>query len=293
MNKRKTDAVQKKQDVGVRGADMLGKVEITDQEFQQIVDFIKRHYGVNLEKKRTLIVGRMSNMLVKKGYSGYGEYMSKVLKNPFGEEATELVNTLTTNHTFFLREAQHFDFLREVVLPELKIKEAKSRDLGIWSAAASSGEEAYTIAMVVRDFFGMDAKNWDTTILATDVSRKALAKAEQAVFDAEQIAGLPKQWEKQYFTKREDGNYSLKKDIKDQVLFRYFNLMEDFPFKKKFHVVFLRNVMIYFDQDTKVRLLNKMYDAMAPGGYLFIGTTETIDRSQSKFQYVQPSVYRK
>ena len=272
---------------------MLGKVEITDKEFQQIVDFIKRHYGVNLEKKRTLIVGRMSNMLVKKGYSGYSEYMDKVLKNPFGEEATELVNTLTTNHTFFLREAQHFDFLRQVVLPELKVKEAKSRDLGIWSAAASSGEEAYTIAMVIRDFFGMDAKNWDTTILATDVSRKALAKAEMAVFEEEQIAGLPATWEKQYFTKREDGKFSLKKDIKDQVLFRYFNLMEDFPFKKKFHIVFLRNVMIYFDHETKVRLLNKMYDAMAPGGYLFIGTTETIDRSQSKFQYIQPSVYRK
>lgn len=272
---------------------MLGKVEITDKEFQQIVDFIKRHYGVNLEKKRTLIVGRMSNMLVKKGYSGYSEYMDKVLKNPFGEEATELVNALTTNHTFFLREAQHFDFLRQVVLPELKVKEAKSRDLGIWSAAASSGEEAYTIAMVIRDFFGMDAKNWDTTILATDVSRKALAKAEMAVFEEEQIAGLPATWEKQYFTKREDGKFSLKKDIKDQVLFRYFNLMEDFPFKKKFHVVFLRNVMIYFDHETKVRLLNKMYDAMAPGGYLFIGTTETIDRSQSKFQYIQPSVYRK
>ena len=272
---------------------MLGKVEITDKEFQQIVDFIKRHYGVNLEKKRTLIVGRMSNMLVKKGYSGYSEYMDKVLKNPFGEEATELVNTLTTNHTFFLREAQHFDFLRQVVLPELKVKEAKSRDLGIWSAAASSGEEAYTIAMVIRDFFGMDAKNWDTTILATDVSRKALAKAEMAVFEEEQIAGLPATWEKQYFTKREDGKFSLKKDIKDQVLFRYFNLMEDFPFKKKFHVVFLRNVMIYFDHETKVRLLNKMHDAMAPGGYLFIGTTETIDRSQSKFQYIQPSVYRK
>jgi len=272
---------------------MLGKVEITDKEFQQIVDFIKRHYGVNLEKKRTLIVGRMSNMLVKKGYSGYGEYMDKVLKNPFGEEATELVNTLTTNHTFFLREAQHFDFLRQVVLPELKVKEAKNRDLGIWSAAASSGEEAYTIAMVIRDFFGMDAKSWDTTILATDVSRKALAKAEMAVFEEEQIAGLPATWEKQYFTKREDGRFSLKKDIKDQILFRYFNLMEDFPFKKKFHVVFLRNVMIYFDHETKVRLLNKMYDAMAPGGYLFIGTTETIDRSQSKFQYVQPSVYRK
>lgn len=273
--------------------DLQSKIQLSDQEFQQIVTFVKKHYGVNLEQKRTLIVGRMTNLLVKQGYSSYAEYMEKVTKNPFGEEATTLVNTLTTNHTFFLRESQHFDFLRNTVLPELKIKEAKTRDLGIWSAASSSGEEAYTIAMVIRDFFGMEIKNWDATILATDISRKALAKATEATYDVDQVAGLPESWLKLYFTKSENGKISLKNDVKSQVLFRYFNLMEDFSFKKKFNVVFLRNVMIYFDHETKVRLLNKIYDVMAPGGYLFIGTTETIDRSQSKFQYVQPSVYRK
>ena len=273
--------------------DLQNKIQLSDQEFQQIVTFVKKHYGVNLEQKRTLIVGRMTNLLAKQGYKSYSEYMEKVTRNPFGEEATTLVNTLTTNHTFFLRESQHFDFLRNVVLPELKIKEAKTRDLGIWSAASSSGEEAYTIAMVIRDFFGMEIKNWDATILATDISRKALAKAAEATYDLDQVAGLPESWLKLYFTKSENGKISLKNDIKSQVLFRYFNLMEDFPFKKKFNVVFLRNVMIYFDHETKARLLNKIYDVMEPGGYLFIGTTETIDRSQSKFQYIQPSVFRK
>ena len=147
--------------------------------------------------------------------------------------------------------------------------------------------------MVIRDFFGMEFKNWDATILATDISRKALAKAAEATYEVDQVAGLPESWLKQYFTKSENGKISLKNDIKSQVLFRYFNLMEDFPFKKKFNVVFLRNVMIYFEDNTKYQLIEKIYNHMEPGGYLFIGTTESLDREKTKFQYVDPSIYRK
>lgn len=266
---------------------------ISENEFQEIVKFIKERYGVNLKEKRALVEGRLTSVMMKGGYASYSDYMQKVLQNPFGEEATTLVNSLTTNHTFFLRESVHFDFLKNVALPELKLKNAAKRDLGIWSAAASSGEEAFTITMVIRDFFGEEYRTWDTTILATDVSKKALAIGAAGIYDEERVKDIPKTWLSMYFEKMPDGRYIIRKEIKDRVLFRYFNLMEQFPFKRKFDIVFLRNVMIYFDDETKVKLLNKIYDAMEPGGYLFIGCTEIIDKSQTHFSFVQPSIYRR
>lgn len=272
---------------------MLTAMEISEAEFHQIVDFVKNNYGVNLTEKRTLVNGRLSSLLMKSEYNTCSEYMDKVFRNPHGEEAVSLLNTLTTNHTFFLREEQHFIFLRDRVLPELKVSEQNKRDIGIWSAACSSGEEAYTIAMVLHDFFCLDTNRWDTTILATDISKKVLQEAESSVYDFESIKNLPDSWIRQYFQKTRDGLYDLRPEIKKQVIFRYFNLMEPFPFRRKFHIVFLRNVMIYFDEETKEQLLNKVYDAMEPGGYLFIGTTEIIDKSKSKFHYLQPSIYQK
>lgn len=266
---------------------------ISETEFQEIVTFVKDKYGVNLKEKRALIEGRLASVMMKGHYSSYSEYMQKVFQNPFGEEATTLVNSLTTNHTFFLRESVHFDFLKEHVLPELKVKNAAKKDLGIWSAAASSGEEAYTLSMVLKDFFGPDFANWDTTILATDVSRKALAIGAAGIYDEDRVGDIPKAWLAMYFEKTPDGCYEIKKELKDRVLFRYFNLMEQFPFKRKFDIVFLRNVMIYFDEETKIRLLNKIYDVMEPGGYLFIGCTEIIDKTKTNFQYIQPSIYRR
>lgn len=268
-------------------------MEITAQEFHQIVEFIRHNYGVNLADKKVLVTGRLSNILLREGYTCYADYMQKVIANPFGAEATSLVNSLTTNHTFFLREPVHFNFLREKVLPELKEKERQRRDLGIWSAASSSGEEAYTLAMVLREFFQLEPQEWDTRILATDISQKALAAAKEAVYDFEHIKDLPKSWIHRFFTRNKEGLYALNPEIKSQVIFRHFNLMDSFSFRRKFHIVFLRNVMIYFDEETKIKLLEKVYEVMEPGGYLFIGTTEIIDKSRSKFIYMQPSIYRK
>ncbi len=268
-------------------------MEITNQEFHQITQFVKHNYGVDLTEKRALVEGRLSNHLEKNGFRTYSEYMKLVIGNPFGEEASGLVNLLTTNHTFFLREAKHFNFLREAALPELIRRERSSRDLGIWSAASSSGEEAYTIAMVLRDTFRTEREKWDTTILATDISQRALSAARTGIFNSEQVSNLPKSWLGNYFNKIGEEQYELCSEIKKQVIFRYFNLMETFPFRRKFHIVFLRNVMIYFDEETKAQLLNKVYDVMEPGGFLFIGTTEIIDKSRSAFVYLQPSIYRK
>ncbi|EOT26553.1 hypothetical protein C805_00653 [Eubacterium sp. 14-2] len=266
---------------------------ITEQEFHRIVVYVKQKYGIDLNGKQILVNGRMENYLLRNGYSGYDEYMTKVEKNPKGEEARNLINVLTTNHTYFMREFEHMDFMRKVVLPQIKAKEAGKRDVRIWSAASSTGEEPYTIAMVLKDFFGLDHKMWDTRVLATDLSTKVLEQAQRGKYLKEQIDPLPEGWKRRFFKRVNELEYQVTPELKQELIFRQFNLMNPFPFRKKFHVVFMRNVMIYFDDNTKLQLLRKVYDYLEPGGYLFVGTTESIDRKGTNFQYVEPSIYRK
>ena len=219
--------------------------------------------------------------------------MAKVEKNPKGSEATDLVNILTTNHTYFMRESEHFDFMKNVALPWAKAKAMNTKDLRIWCGASSTGEEPYMIAMVLADFFGVEKEKWDTKVLATDISTKALKQAMAGIYSAEQMKKIPEQWRRHFFKSIPGGQFQVKDELKKEVIFRQFNLMDPFPFKKKMHVVFLRNVMIYFDEPTKQEVVQKVYNSLVPGGYLFIGTTETIDRGTTPFQIVQPSIFRK
>lgn len=265
---------------------------ITDSDFQHIVAYMQKNYGIDLSQKRVLVGGRLENYLARNGYNSCAEYMAKVEHNPSGPEATDIVNALTTNHTYFMREFEHMEYLRQVVLPKLKVKEAARKDLRIWSAASSTGEEPYTIAMVLQDFFGLE-HGWDTKILATDISTKVLQHAQQGKYLAEQIEPLPEKWKRRFLDKLNEDEYQFKKELRNEVIFRQFNLMNPLPFRRPFHVVFLRNVMIYFDEPTKLQLLRKIYDHMEPGGYLFIGTTEALNRKGTAFKYIEPSIYQK
>lgn len=266
---------------------------LTDKEFNRIVVYVKGRYGIDLSQKRVLVTGRLETHFLRNGYNSFEEFMSKVDENPEGEEGKNLINVLTTNHTYFMRESAHFDYLAKVVLPALKVKEAAKKDLRIWSAASSTGEEPYTLAMLITDFFGLEHSKWDTRVLATDISTRVLEHAVRGIYLKEQIEPLPDKWKRRFFESLGGEQYRAKQELKNEVIFRRFNLMDPFPFKRKFHVVFLRNVMIYFQDDVKYRLIDKVYQAMEPGGYLFIGTTESLDKSRMQFQYVQPSVYRK
>ena len=230
---------------------------------------------------------------MRNGYQSYSEYIRAVEMNPAGSEAMNLVNVLTTNHTYFMREFIHFEYLQRCVLPWIKtIQENRGKDVRIWSAASSTGEEPYTIQMVLSDFFNLD-KAWDTQILATDISTKVLEKAKSGIYLAEQLQPVPETWKRRYFKAINPEEYQIKDEIRRKIIFRTFNLMDEIPFKGKFHVVFLRNVMIYFEEETKRQLLERIYQHMADGGYLFIGTTESIDKTATQFQYIQPSIYRK
>jgi len=267
---------------------------ITEQEFLRISGFIKSRYGIDLSRKKGIIDGRLENYVRNAGFGDYASYMDAIEKDITGNLEKDLVNLLTTNHTYFMREAEHFEYLKNVVLPELRQKEQRNRDLCIWCAASSTGEEPYTLAMILKDFFGLEHDMWNTQVLATDVSTGALSQAMQGIYRKDQIEVLPEQWQRRFFkqilTKDE---YRVTEELKKEVLFRKFNLMEPFPFKRRMHVIFLRNVMIYFNDKTKRELIQKIYDVTESGGYLFIGQTETFDRSEVGFRMVSQSVFRK
>lgn len=267
---------------------------MTEEEFLRICRFLKSRYGIDMSRKKEIMQGKLENYIRIKGFGSYHEYMNSVETDYTGTLERELVDLMTTNHTFFMREFEHFDYLRKVVLPELKQKEDKTKDLCIWCGAASTGQEPYMLAMLLKDYFGLEHQLWDTKVLATDISTQVLRQAMEGRYTAEQIDVLPDAWKRRFLHSTDHGEiFEVTKEIKEEVLFRQFNLMDVFPFKRKMHIVFLRNVMIYFDKNTKNELLQKVYHIMEPGGYLFIGRTETIDRESVPFELVQPSIFRK
>lgn len=264
-------------------------IQLTDREFQELVNFIRTNFGINLGKKRLLIEARLFSVLAEKNISSFTEYFNLIRSNP--EELDTMINRLTTNHTYFMREPRHFEFLKDRILPELTKNRADSA-LRVWSAGCSTGEEAYTAAMVMREWFGPNS-GWDYRLLATDISTRVLEAARLGVYSAESLRNLPREWLTRYFHVREGQVYVLSEEIKKEVIFRSLNLMEPFPFHKPFDLIFCRNVMIYFDQETKNRLIQKFYDSLKSGGYLLIGHSETVQRDVVPFRYLEPSIYQK
>ncbi len=269
-------------------------LKITNKEFEQLAAYIKANYGINLkEEKKALVTGRLYNVLIQNNFTSFSEYYEYILLDKTGEAAATLINKITTNHTFFMREADHFSYFRDKVLTYLR-SVLKDKDLRIWSAGCSTGEEPYALAMIIDEFFGKEKNYWDSKILATDISSKVLETATKAIYSNEEIAALPSNWKLNYFKKNGDKDSVLIDKIRNEVIYRKFNLMDEvFPFKRKFHGIFCRNVMIYFDAQTKRKLVNKFYDLTERGGYLFIGHSESLIREDTRYKYVMPAVYRK
>jgi chemotaxis protein methyltransferase CheR len=274
--------------------EVLTMASITDKEFKQLAEFIERNYGIHLkEEKKTLVAGRLHNVLVEKNFKNFTEYFEYLTSDKSNEALNTLLNKITTNHTFFMREVDHFYYFRDVVLPYLK-ETIKDKDLRIWSAGCSSGEEPYTLAMLINDFFGKEKIWWDTKVLATDISDRVLEIARKGQYLNSNIETIPPMWKNSYFNKIDNEKSQITDKIREEIIFRKFNLMEKkLPFKRKFHVIFCRNVMIYFDSDTKDALVNRFYEHLEPGGYLFIGHSESLNRETTKLKYLMPAVYRK
>lgn len=266
---------------------------LSDEDFRRLYTHIKKHYGIDLSKKKQLIVSRLSNTLNAEGYLSFSQYVDEILSGKNPDKVNAMLNKLTTNYTYFLREENHFQFLQNTVLPALAKKHARDRVLSIWSAGCSSGEEPYTISMYLKEYFASQGGNWDTRILATDISQEILSSAMNPVYQAESLSRLPKKWQDKYFQKKADGSYTIAPVIRNNVIFQTFNLMDPIRFRRPFDLIFCRNVMIYFDQPTKDALIKRFYDATVPEGYLFIGHSEGLNKNTCPYRYLMPAIYQK
>lgn len=283
--------------LGSSGAGSLIQKSLTISagEFQQLRDFIYDRFGIHLsDEKKSLVVSRLQKDLQDNGFGSFKQYYEHLLTAPTQEAFSNLINRISTNYSFFYREKAHFDFFVKTVLPEVtaRLSRRNSNDIRFWCAGCSTCEEPYTIVMLMLEYFGMEYQKWDAGILATDISDKVLQFARKGLYPEGRVCQLPKGMQARYFSKN-GTEMAVKERVKKEVVIRRFNLMNTFPFKKTFQIIFCRNVMIYFDQKTRDKLIKKYYDFLEPGGYFFIGHSETIPREQGLFEYVQPALYRK
>ena len=268
-------------------------MEITQLEFNRLKEYMYANFGINLEGKSSLIESRLNTLLHRRGFTHFNDYLDFVINDDSGQEISVLVSKLTTNYTYFMREEVHYKFLTNTILPQWE-KNIPDKDLRIWSAGCSSGEEPYTAAMVLFDYFGSNVALWDTTILATDISNSVLDTAKKGIYSHDKLTNIPPEWLQKYFTKHSGDDYIVTSELKNNVFFANFNLMDSvFPFKRKFHVIFCRNVMIYFDNKIRGELANKFYRILEPGGYLMLGTSETLANMHTNFTTIASSIYKK
>lgn len=270
---------------------------ISDKEFQAIRQLVYKAFGINLsEQKKTLVVGRLQKVLRQRGFDTFHDYLKWVSEDKSGDALEELANNISTNHTFFFRENAHFEFFAKKVLPEITAKKqvTGTKELRIWCAGCSSGEEPYTLMMLIMEHLGHNLSNWKPLLLATDLSAKILTTAMAGQYTQERVSELPAGLRNKYFLKLPDGNLSVADSVRKSISFRQHNLMNaQFPFKKQFDAIFCRNVMIYFDRETRNNLVAKFHKHMAPGGHFFIGHSESLGRGETEFKYVMPAVYRR
>ena len=274
-----------------------GIIQINDEEFQKISSLVYSKFGINLtEKKKALVRGRLNKLIKGLGYTSFDQYYNAVMEDRTGGQLLSLIDKISTNHSYFFREHDHFTFLMETALPEIvqKTGTVNGEDLRIWCAGCAAGEEAYTLAIVIREFFGPQIYRRKPIILATDISLSALNQAAEGVYVAERIKTVPPEYEKKYIQPVGNEKYGVSDELKKLILFKRLNFMrESFPFKGKFHIIFCRNVMIYFDNETKLDLVARFHRYMYDDGFLFIGHSESLGRGSGLFRYVQPALYRK
>jgi chemotaxis protein methyltransferase CheR len=270
----------------------LVNLELTAKQYERVCGLVYATSGINLGKgKEQLVRTRLAKRVQTLGMSSYTDYLDLVERDLQGSEAVVMLDAISTNKTFFFREVQHFDLLRDRVLPPLL---ASGSPVRVWSAGCSSGDEPYTLGILLHEMEA-DLARRDVRILATDLSTKVLAKARQGLYDASTLSDVPPALLKRYFT-REGGavvQYRVADRVRSLVSFARLNLMEAWPMRGPFDVIFCRNVMIYFDRPTQERLIQRYYDLLSPGGYLLVGHSESLTSLKHRFRYVQPAVYVK
>lgn len=269
--------------------DAHGSPVLQKHEFNWIKDYLYSHAGIVLnDSKHALVCGRLDKRLRHLGLSSYTQYFNLLGKPGYDQETAMAIDLLTTNETYFFREPKHFDYLKTQLLP----RHPPSRPLRFWSAACSSGEEAYTLAMLTAEH----AKTSQWEIIGTDISTRVLEKARRGLYPLNASEKIPAPYLKKYCLKgagEYDGFFLVDPSFRGRVHFQHVNLIDTLPQLGQFDVIFLRNVMIYFDTETKQRLIDRIEHHLLPGGHFFISHSESLNGLKTDLQGIMPSIYQK
>jgi chemotaxis protein methyltransferase CheR len=274
----------------------LFRAEMGDGEFRRFSELIQSEFGIKMPPtKKVLLQSRFQKRLRALGMHSYKEYCDYVFSDEGRErERSHLVDVVTTNTTHFFREPKHWEIMNSIVLPELWSRGVgRGRPLRLWSAGCSSGEEPYTLAMILSEFAARSS-GFDFTILATDISREILQKAMRAVYSMEKVDEIPQAMRKKYLLKSKTKPLiKIDAPLRNKVHFQQLNFMEDFRIQEQQDIIFCRNVVIYFDRQTQVVLFNKFCNHISPGGYLFIGHSESLSGMRLPIRQIAPTVFQK
>ncbi len=267
----------------------------SDAEYEELRRIIEQSVGIALASgKRDLVYGRVSRRVRALGLSSFAEYLARLRKGDQAE-LEELVNAMTTNVTQFFRESHHFDYLRETFLPEMVQRHQRDRVIRIWSAGCSSGEEPYSIAVVMAEF--LDAHpGWRAEIWATDVDGAILRQAEEGVYPMESLKDVSQERLRRFFLRGKgvnEGKVRVGKSLREIVQFQRVNLIEPWRIRQSFDAVFCRNVIIYFDRAHKKQVVEGFADHLAPKGHLFLGHSESLHGLTDRYQLIGKTIYRR
>jgi len=267
----------------------------TDSDFARLRALVSQHTGIALtDTKRELVYSRLARRLRQLGLASFAPYCTR-LEEGDAAELVQFVNAITTNLTAFFREGHHFDYLATTLLPELLRTKTASRRLRLWSAGCSTGEEPYSMAMVVREVLP-PGSSWDVKILATDIDSNVLATARQGIYRADQVQGVSLQRLRRWFSKGIGANTGLVRIspvLQELITFRQLNLMPPWPMQGPFDVIFCRNVVIYFDKARQQALYERFAEVLGAQGHLFVGHSESLYNMTKRFTLIGKTIYRK
>ncbi len=265
---------------------------LSDKDFNYISSVVYEYARINLtDKKRALIISRLSKRIRALKMSSFTEYTDYLKNNPGGSEFQTMVDSLSTNYSLFFREPHHFDFLKETIL-----KSYQKGELSIWSAASSTGQEVYSVLMTIREFSRENNKKIQYKLFASDISRKVLKKASSGTYDLQDVKNIPRPLLEKFFLKGSGDNSEMvkvKKDLIRDIKFFRLNLSDTSYQLPPMDVIFLRNAIIYFDQPTKIELIDRLHSYIKPGGYLILGHSESLSGISEKFKLIGKTIYKR
>lgn len=268
----------------------------TRQDFEFLRRIANERTGIVVkDEKFDMFYSRLCRRVRRLGLKSFSEYCDFLQTDGGEEEVLELVNAITTNLTAFFRENHHFEYLQQSLIPELLQKNRDSRKIRIWSAGCSTGEEPYSLSISLKESLA-SAAGWNARILATDIDSNVLAKASQGVYPIERVKGIPQPRLRRWFMRGKGGQSGyvrLKPEVRSQIDFAQLNLMDNWSVEGPVDVIFCRNVIIYFDRDSKIKLIDRYADNLVEGGHLFIGHSESLFKISDRFELIGNTIYRK